>query len=498
MIRFEEIPAILGELLLEGTPPSWPRGEVRFVEQDSRRIHGGQTVFIAIPGSTGDGRAFIPDAASRGAQAAIGPPPPPQHKIPYLCVSEPRKAVAILSARSFGDPSHEVDVVGVTGTNGKTTTTWLLQSIWEECGIRAAVSGTLGSGDPRTLTGTTHTTPDAPRFQQTLHDMAMNGFRAVAAEVSSHALDQYRTYATRFRCAVFTNLTRDHLDYHGTPEAYLGAKRRLFNSDGRGDLATCPAVVNLDDPAGRAIVAGSRDPLRGYGTVNDAYMVLKSMEVRADGLTLRIRGPGGDREILSPLIGAFNGWNVLAAYTTSVVLGLPEDAVARALARGVQVPGRMERVERGQPFLVIVDYAHTPDALGRVLDTLRPLTRGKLILLFGCGGDRDHGKRPEMGRIASSRADRIFLTNDNPRSEDPQGILDAIIEGIRAVRGEPTLVEPDRSAAIHAALSIARPGDTVLLAGKGHEAYQESATGRRNFDDRVVAADALSKLGWVR
>jgi UDP-N-acetylmuramoyl-L-alanyl-D-glutamate--2,6-diaminopimelate ligase len=498
VILFEEIPAILGELLLEGPPPSWPRGEVGSVEQDSRRVRGGGTIFVAIPGTTGDGRDFLADAASRGAQGAIGLPPVPAGGIPYLSVREPRKAVAILSARIRNDPSHEIDVAGITGTNGKTTTSWLLQSIWEECGLRAAVSGTLGAGDPRGLTGATHTTPDAPRFQEALRDLVDRGFRAVAAEVSSHALDQDRVYATRFRCAVFTNLTRDHLDYHGTLDAYLDAKRKLFRPEGRGDAGLCPSVVNLDDPAGRMIVAGGIDPVRGYGEAPDSFVRLESIDARADGLALRVRGPRGVRVIRSPLIGGFNGSNVLAAYTAAVVLDLPEEGILSALARGIRVPGRMERVDRGQPFLLVVDYAHTPDALARTLDALRRLTNGELIVLFGCGGNRDHGKRPEMGAIAAARADRIVLTNDNPRSEDPQAILDAIEAGVRSAGREPDRVEPDRALAIRAALGMARDRDTVLLAGKGHETYQETAAGRREFDDRSVAAGVLSDMGWSR
>jgi len=502
-MRFEEIPGILGDLLCEGIPPSWPRGEITQIEQDSRRVRARGAVFVAIPGTSGDGRAFVEDAAARGARGALGLPQGREEapgEVPYLAVRDPRKAVARLAARFHDDPSHDLSVVGITGTNGKTTTTWLLQSVWEECGIRAAVSGTLGAGDPRGLIGATHTTPDAPRFQETLRGFVDHGVRAVAAEVSSHALDQDRVYATRFRCAVFTNLTRDHLDYHGTPEAYLDAKRKLFRPEGRGDDALCPAVVNFDDPAGRAIIEGSPDPIFGYGAASDAFVRLERLDARAGGLSLRVRGPRGPREIRSPLVGGFNGSNVLAAYAAAVVLGLPEDSIERALALDVRVPGRMERIDCGQPFLVVVDYAHTPDALARTLDALRLIVAddGRLVVVFGCGGDRDHGKRPEMGEIAASRADRIVLTNDNPRTEDPRAILDAISSGVRAASGVPELVEPDRALAIRAAIGMAREGDVILLAGKGHETYQETAAGRRDFDDRAVARETLALLGWTR
>ncbi len=496
MIRFEDIPRILEEFVCEAVPGDWPHGDLSRVEQDSRRI-ATRGLFVAIRGVQEDGREHIPDAAARGASAVIGPPPR-SGPLPYLSVRDPRRSAALLSARHNGDPSHVLEVVGITGTNGKTTTSWLLQSIWEGCGIPAAVSGTLGVGRPGALRAASRTTPEAPRFQGALRELLEEGYRAVAAEISSHALDQDRTYATRFRAVVFTNLTRDHLDYHIDLAAYRDAKKKLFDGALRGDPTQSLAVMNLDDPASEEILRGSADRLFGYGTNPSAFVRLKTLEARAGGLLLRVATPAGERAVRSPLIGAYNAWNLLAAYATALALGLPIEKVEEAIARGVQVPGRMERITRGQPFLVLVDYAHTPDALGRALDALRPLTEGRLAVVFGCGGDRDQGKRCEMGRTAATRADRVLLTSDNPRSEDPMAILRAIDEGVRAGGGAAEIVTADREEAIFAALTSAVAGDTVLIAGKGHEDYQETAAGKRPFDDREVARRALSSLGWGR
>ncbi len=324
------------------------------------------------------------------------------------------------------------------------------------------------------------------------------GFRAVAAEVSSHALDQDRVYATRFRAVVFTNLTRDHLDYHGTLERYRDAKRKLFHPRGRGDASPCRAVVNMDDPASAELLRDSPDLLTGYGTAPECSVRLLGLEAREDGLELRLSIGGKERRIRAPLIGAYNGWNVLGAYATAFALGLPAEKIEGALARGIRVPGRMERIDSGQPFLVLVDYAHTPDALDRALAALRPHTRGKLAVVFGCGGDRDPGKRGEMGARAAMRADRILLTNDNPRTEDPGEILAAVRAGVLAQGRDADCVTPDREEAIRTAVDEAAPGDTILIAGKGHEDYQEIGASRRPFDDRESARRALASKGWKR
>ncbi len=495
MILFEDVRGILGDLAIDPVPPDWPKGRVARVEQDSRRILSG-ALFVAVTGRTTDGRKFLASAKAAGAAAAVGEAPS-EGPLPYLCVRDARRAAAILAARHEGDPSHEIDLVGITGTNGKTTTSWLLQSIWEGAGIPAAVSGTLGVGHPSRLGATSYTTPDAPSFQGALRALAAAGFRAVAAEISSHALDQDRTYASRFRAVVFTNLTRDHLDYHGSEEAYRAAKRRLFHPEHRGDPAPVPAVMNLDDPAARELIEGSPDALHGYGTHAGAFCRLRSIDVETAGLRLAVETPRGTRTIRSPLAGAFNGWNLLAAYATALAIGVDADSAEAALLRGARVPGRMERIDQGQPFLVVIDYAHTPDALERVLAALRPQTGGRLVVVFGCGGDRDQGKRPLMGAIAARGADLVVLTNDNPRSEDPRAILQAIAAGIRREGRSPAAMIDDRSQAIQHALAMAAPGDTILVAGKGAETTQETAQGLRELDDRVVTRAALAQLGWT-
>jgi UDP-N-acetylmuramoyl-L-alanyl-D-glutamate--2,6-diaminopimelate ligase len=464
------------------------------VEQDSRRIVAG-SLFAAVRGSEQDGHAYLSDAAARGARAALGEGPA-QGPLPYLVVRDARRAVAILAERAAGSPSRRLEVVGITGTNGKTTTSFLLQSIWEACGIPSAVLGTLGSGRPDRLRAATHTTPDAPRFQGLLADLEREGARAVAAEISSHALDQDRTYGTRFHAVVFTNLTRDHLDYHQNFEAYRDAKAKLFHAKARGSDPAA-AVVNLDDPATPAILEGSEDRILGYGTAAESFVRLLELRTEPAGVNLSVDTPRGRREIRTPLIGAYNGWNVLASYATALALELPIEKVEEALRRGASVPGRMERIDAGQPFLVLVDYAHTPDALARALAALRPFTRASLAVVFGCGGDRDHGKRPQMGAVAAREADRIVLTSDNPRREDPLAILRAIEQGVRAAGRAPDAVEPDRARAIALALGQAGPGDVVLIAGKGHEDYQETSEGRRPFDDRDVARRALATLGFA-
>jgi UDP-N-acetylmuramoyl-L-alanyl-D-glutamate--2,6-diaminopimelate ligase len=496
MIRFEEIPALLADLLCGEAQGDWPSGLVASVEQDSRRICS-PGLFGCIRGIRDDGRAYIDDAAARGALAVVGGPPP-VGQLPYLSVRDPRKALALLAAKHAGDPSHDLDVIGITGTNGKTTTSWIVQSVWEACGIPTAVLGTLGSGRPGAIRAASHTTPDAPHFQTLLRDLVREEYRAVAAEISSHGLDQDRTYGTRFRSVVFTNLTRDHLDYHGTFDAYRDAKRKLFHRSTRGDDAESVAVVNMDDPATAEIIRGATDPIFGFGTSRACSVRLLNMDAGVSGVALDVATPHGSRRVAAPLLGRTNGWNVLAAYATALAVGLPVDRVEEALRRSVRVPGRLELIDKGQPFLVVIDYAHSPDALARTLETLRSLTRGRLIVLFGCGGDRDAGKRPEMGAIAAARADGIVLTNDNPRSEDPLRILDAIRDGVRAEGREPDLVVADRQEAIHAALKMAHEGDTVLLAGKGHEDYQETASGKVPFDDRAVAEGGLVRLGWDR
>jgi UDP-N-acetylmuramoyl-L-alanyl-D-glutamate--2,6-diaminopimelate ligase len=355
------------------------------------------------------------------------------------------------------------------------------------------VFGTLGSSVGGKLSPTGFTTPDAVTTQRLLREAADGRSDWVAMEVSSHALDQKRTFGTVFAAAVFTNLSRDHLDYHGTEAAYLEAKARLFLPGERGNDFPTVAVIHGDDPAGRSLWDRVEGPRASYGRGegNDYRAVDVSEGPR--GSRYRLVTPRGEVPVVLPLLGDFNVTNALAAQATAVELGVEPEATARALADAVPVRGRMELVDRGQPFLVVVDFAHTPDALERALTSLRPLVAGSLRVVFGCGGDRDAGKRPVMGATAARHADRVIVTSDNPRSEDPGAILDAVWEGIPA--GASAAREPDRAAAIRLALEESRAGDGVLIAGKGHETEQIVGTTRHPFDDRAVATAVLGEHG---
>jgi UDP-N-acetylmuramoyl-L-alanyl-D-glutamate--2,6-diaminopimelate ligase len=378
----------------------------------------------------------------------------------------------------------------VTGTNGKTTVTHLVHAAATAAGRRSEVLGTLGSGGGAAYRSTGFTTPEAPVLQRVFRDAADRGVQWLAMEVSSHALVQQRVFGTEFAAAVFTNLTRDHLDYHGSMEAYFEAKALLFSPQGRGSAREPVAVLNLEDPAGRALAGRieGRKVTYGYGHGTD----YRAHELRTtpEGSTYALSTPSGRASVRIRLPGRFNVLNALAAQATALELGLPLEAVVRGVESVTRVPGRMERVQGSQPFTVLVDYAHTPDALEHALRAARGFTSGRLTVVFGCGGDRDRGKRPEMGRVAGNAADRVVMTSDNPRREDPERILDEI-EAPAAV-----LRESDRARAIRMALELARPGDTVLIAGKGHEREQIFGDRSIPFDDRVVAAGVLREMGF--
>jgi UDP-N-acetylmuramoyl-L-alanyl-D-glutamate--2,6-diaminopimelate ligase len=374
--------------------------------------------------------------------------------------------------------------VGVTGTNGKTTTTYLLESIFRAAGLAPGVVGTTGArvaGRPAPLA---RTTPEAPDLHRTLAEMAAEGVRAVAMEVSSHGLHQHRVGGVRFSCGVFTNLSQDHLDYHGTLEEYLDAKAMLFTPE-----MSERAAVNVDSPEGRSLVRED-PPTLTYGLSEEAVLRAIDVHTDLDGVSFTA---GGVR-VRSGLRGRFNVYNNLAAMAAARQVGIGDAAIEKGLAAVRGVPGRLEPIEEGQDFLVVVDYAHTPDSLQNVLDAVRPLSQGRVIVAFGCGGDRDRAKRPMMGEVATKLADLTVVTSDNPRSEDPLAIVAEIEVGARAGGGE-YIVEPDRRAGIHVAVSEARTGDVVVIAGKGHETGQEFADRTIPFDDRVVAAEELRGMG---
>jgi UDP-N-acetylmuramoyl-L-alanyl-D-glutamate--2,6-diaminopimelate ligase len=465
--------------------------DVRSVEHDSRRVQPG-ALFACIRGARSDGHDFAARARSAGAVALLVDRDVAVD-IPRARVASVRRALGPIAARFHGDPSRAMRVLGVTGTNGKTTVTHVLEAIARAAGEQTGRIGTLGTAIGDATDPPVHTTPEATELQASLATMRARGVGTVAMEVSSHALEQHRVDGTHFAAVCFTNLSQDHLDYHGTMDAYFEAKARLFD----GSFGTAAAVA-VDDPrgrplAGRAAAAGL-DVWTFALDGNDADVEARAVECTADHtrFTLISRRDGQRAEIESKtLLGDFNVANMLAAATTARAGGLPFGAVALGLGSPIHVPGRFERVDAGGEFVVLVDYAHTPDALERVLTAGRMLTRsgGKVAVVYGCGGDRDRAKRPLMGAAAARLADRAYLTSDNPRSEDPAAIAAEVRLGVGSERAP--VVELDRRRAIRMALADAAPGDVVVIAGKGHEPGQTIGTRTLPFDDREVAREEL-------
>ena len=426
-------------------------------------------------------------------------PAPPGIGAPWVQVSDARLAIAALAAVFYGDPSGELALVGVTGTNGKTTTTYLLASIFEAAGVMCGRIGTIGYRIGNHEADAARTTPEAPDLQRLLRDMVSRGAGAVVIEVSSHALALRRADHLRFAAGVFTNLTRDHLDFHRDMEDYFEVKRRLFELLPE----TAFGVSNLDDPRGAAFAAAAPKTVT-YAIDAAADVRPERLAISLEGLTFDVRTPRGVLHLHSPLVGRPNVYNILAATATAVALDLPFSAIERGIATLASVPGRFQLVsDPGDEVRVVVDYAHTDDALKNLLETARPLASGRIITVFGCGGDRDRTKRPLMGAVAARLSDLVVVTSDNPRSEDPARIIEEIKRGIvmpadRAPRGRPLPSTPclaivDRRAAIEKAIADARPGDLVLIAGKGHEKTQAIGDRVLPFDDVDVARNALSR-----
>ncbi len=457
---------------------------------DSRQVKLG-SVFLAYPGSARDGRAYIAEAVAHGAGAVIwerrGFEWDPRWDVPNLAIDNLRGQASDIAGLVHGDPSARLWMVGVTGPNGKTSVAqWVAQAL-DGLGRRAAVLGTLGNGLVGERAEARNTTPDPVVLQRELAEYLRRGAKAAAMEVSSHGLDQGRTAGIKFDVAVFTNLTRDHLDYHGTLEAYAEAKFSLFGARG---VRHC--VVNVDDEWGRRFarrLSGGAAEVIGYGTAQGRLRAA-GVAQSAAGLRFRVEGDWGTGEVAAPLVGAFNVSNLLAVLGTLLASGVGLEEAAAALSRLAPVPGRLERLGGGEAPLVVVDYAHTPDALEKALAAVRPIVApgGRLACVFGCGGERDAGKRPLMGAAAARLADQVIVTSDNPRGEDPQ----AIIDQVRAGAGAAAEAIAERQVAIFAAVHQARPGDVVLVAGKGHETYQEIAGVRHPFRDAEVALAALS------
>jgi UDP-N-acetylmuramoyl-L-alanyl-D-glutamate--2,6-diaminopimelate ligase len=473
--------------LVAAVPGATIRGdgevEITDVAYDSREVMPGAS-FFCVPGSRVDGHGFASRAVDAGAAALVVERWLDADATQVL-VPSVRRAMGPMSAAAFDHPASSMSTVGVTGTNGKTTVTYLLAAIFEAAGWTAGVVGTTGArvaGEPVPLA---RTTPEAPDLHRLLARMRDRGVRGAALEVSSHALEQYRVDGAVFDVAVFTNLSQDHLDFHGTMEAYFDAKARLFTPE-----HARRAVVNADDPFGQRLVRDGTIPTTTFGTAVDADLRALQIAVTRDGIGFTTGGIA----IRSRLRGRFNVENLLAATAAARALGIDDDAIGRGVAVLGDVPGRMEPVEAGQDFLVVVDYAHTPDSIRSVLRASRPLTSGRLILVFGCGGDRDRAKRSPMGAAATANADLTVITTDNPRSEDPLAIIAEIEPGANEGGGA-FLVEPDRRSAIRRALHEATDGDVVIIAGKGHEPLQEFGDGSMPFDDRVVTREELEAMG---
>ena len=462
--------------------------DVTGISQDSRTVARGE-IFVAIRGGSSDGWAHAGEAASRGAVAVVSDRPAPEgfpEPTPWLSVASARQALGLLAARIAGDPAEKLVLAGVTGTNGKTTTAMLLESQLARRFGRAGFVGTVGYRTGRREIPATQTTPEAPVLQELLAEMVDAGVPAAAMEVSSHALALDRVAGCRFDVAVFTNLTQDHLDFHGDLETYFDAKRKLFEMR----KPSAAAVVNADDAFGRRLAEETSAPVVTWSPSGGPATV-RAENVSCDlaGTALDAVHPGGRFRISSPLLGRFNVDNLLGAAAAGLALGLSEESVAAGCAAVTRVPGRLERVEAGQPYPIVVDYAHTEDALRRLLLAIRDLTDRKIILVFGCGGDRDRGKRAPMGKVAGTLADIAIATSDNPRSEDPEAILAEVEVGLIASGATKYLKVADRREAIRTAVGLANPGTIVVIAGKGHERVQVIGSRSIPFDDREVVAE---------
>ncbi len=488
-----DVLAALGALVRtsEGLDPA---AAVHAVTCDSRRAEAGG-IFVALKGLKADGVAFVPEAVANGASLIVSESTRPAGvDTPWIVASDGRLALALLGAAVHGHPSREIPVVGVTGTNGKTTTAYLLASVLDAAGLSAGVLGTVNYRVGNQAREAARTTPEAPEVQGLLREMIAAGNRSCVMEVSSHALALRRVDGMRFAAAIFTNLTRDHLDFHADMEQYFAAKRRLFEML----EPSAPGVINADDPRAAALTQVCATSLT-YGIQQPADVRPEGLSMDLHGVRFRATTPGGPVEIESSLVGRPNVYNLLAATAAASVLGVPGPAISDGLARLAGVPGRFELVSQaGDDITVVVDYAHTDDALRNLVETARPLARGRVVTVFGCGGDRDRTKRPLMGMVAARLSDVVVITSDNPRSEDPAAIIEEIRRGIPAGeaasgRTPEVVAIVDRAAAIEKAVTSARTGDLVLIAGKGHEKTQHIGARVLPFDDAEVAKGALAR-----
>ena len=506
MVKLRELLEGLGPLPVSGNPDT----DITGIAYDSRKVRPGD-LFIALSGTRTDGQRYLEEAVGRGAAGLIvrdladAKARGLNSSVALAETADTRRALARLADAFYGHPSGDLRVIGITGTNGKTTWTYLMESIFRAAGVRTGVIGTIAyrwdrgpDGGAEIELEAGQTTPEAPDLQGILRKMADAEVEYCLLEVSSHGLSLDRVAGTDFEAAVFSNLTQDHLDHHETLDAYFEAKRSLFTRH-----PVRRAVVNLDDPYGKRIWADVEATPAGeagltYGLSAPASVTARDVEIDGSGLRFRLAGPAGETPVRLRLAGSYNLYNALAAAAAGLSLGLPLEVVAEGLHRLKNAPGRFERIDRGQPFAVIVDYAHTEDALRRVLAAARELIGGRLIAVMGCGGDRDRSKRPRMGAAAAEVADHVVVTSDNPRTEDPEAILAEIEPGILGLGTGRASHEMcvDRRAAIGRALARAAPGDAVVIAGKGHEDYQIVGEEVLHFDDREEACKALRDLGY--
>jgi len=468
--------------------------EFKGLQYDSRRVVEGD-LFVAIRGFHTDGHDFIPQAVEKGAVAVVI-----EHElsfplnIPWVKVADSRLALSRLSALINDYPSRKLRVIGVTGTNGKTTTTYLIESILHQAGRKVGLIGTIENRIAGKPVKTQLTTPDSPELQGLLTQMVAEGVEYAIMEASSHALKLKRVADCEFDVAVFTNLTQDHLDFHPTFNDYLKSKAELFWSLHLGEKkAPKYTVINLDDPCAGYIIERTKVPVITYGIVNTADVSAKEVNIGPDGTAFKVVVAGIEMQFSIKLIGRFAVYNTLAAFAVALKEGIDLDIIKKALEEARGVPGRFEIIDEGQDFTVIVDYAHTPDGLKNILETVKEIARGKIITVFGCGGDRDKKKRPLMGEAAAVHSDYCIITSDNPRSEEPMTIIEDIIPGVKNFTKAYSVVE-NRREAINEAIRMARKGDTVVIAGKGHETYQIVGNEVFHFDDREEARKALRSL----
>lgn len=466
---------------------------IQEISSDSKRVSPG-SLFVVLKGSRLDARRFIPEAIRRGAVAVVLEGDLPEidlerdHPVTFIRVADSRKALSHLAPYFFKDPAAGLRLIGVTGTNGKTTTAFLVHSLLKNAGLKTGLLGTVLYDLGGEILRPTHTTPGLIDLHRYFSRMRSAGVSHVAMEVSSHALDQGRVDGCRFGAAVFTNLTQDHLDYHGTMEAYFGSKRKLF------DQTSGQRLINLDDPWGKILHDEYKGRSWGYGIERKGEIYPSRIESGFDGIQMTVQSPVGEIGVASSLVGRYNVYNLLAAAGVGISLGLSAKEISSGIASMTGVPGRFEKIDLGQDFTVIVDYAHTEDALSRLLEAVSLLSPRRIITVFGCGGDRDRGKRPKMGKVAARFSGKVLLTSDNPRGEPPLSILQEIEAGIRSEAASVDYeVIPNRREAIRRAVGLAETGDAVVIAGKGHENDQIIGSERLPFDDREEARAALAE-----